>query len=80
MRYFTIGVRSYNVVALYEKGPIALRAAYSWRSSFLTDNLDCCVGLPIYQKAAGFLDASVRYQLHEHIEVSLDGPNLLNPT
>jgi hypothetical protein len=44
---------SYNLVGLYEKGPIAMRLAYSWRSSFLTNNLDCCIGLPIYQKAAG---------------------------
>jgi hypothetical protein len=71
---------SYNLVGLYEKGPIAMRLAYSWRSSFLTNNLDCCIGLPIYQKGAGFLDGSIRYQVNNNIEVSLDGSNLLNTT
>jgi TonB-dependent receptor len=68
----------FNAVMLYEKDPIAIRLAYSWRSKFLTDNLDCCIGVPMYQKAAGFLDAHVGYKLDEHIELSLDGSNLLN--
>jgi TonB-dependent receptor len=71
---------SYNIVGLYEKGPIAMRLAYSWRSSFLTNNLDCCIGLPIYQKGTGFLDGSIRYQVNDNIEVSLDGSNLLDTT
>lgn len=69
---------SYNLVGLYEKGPIAARLAYSWRSAFLTDNLDCCIGLPIWEKANGFLDGSFRYKLNDNIELSLDGSNLLN--
>ena len=69
---------SYNVVALYEKGPIALRAAWNWRSSFLTDNLDCCTGTPVYQKSAGFLDAHAGYKIGDHWEVSVDGSNLLD--
>ena len=69
---------SYNIVALYEKGPIGIRLAYNWRSSFLTDNLDCCTGTPMYQKGAGFLDGSIRYSVDEHWEVSLDGSNLLD--
>jgi hypothetical protein len=63
---------------LYEKGPIALRVAYNWRSSFLTDNLDCCTGVPTYQKSAGFIDAHVGYTVSEHLELSLDGSNLLD--
>jgi TonB-dependent receptor len=69
---------SYNLIGLYEKGPIAMRLAYSWRSSFLTNNLDCCIGLPMYQKGTGFLDGSIRYSVNENIEVSLDGSNLLD--
>ncbi|MBU6296849.1 MAG: TonB-dependent receptor [Alphaproteobacteria bacterium] len=69
---------AYNVVAMYEKGPIGMRLAYNWRSRFLTDNLDCCIGLPMYQKAAGFLDGSIRYDLNEHLQVSLDASNLLD--
>jgi TonB-dependent receptor len=69
---------AYNIVALYEKGPIGFRLAYNWRSSFLTDNLDCCTGVPMYQKSAGFLDGSIRYSVNDHMEVSLDGSNLLD--
>ncbi|CAN5472656.1 TonB-dependent receptor [soil metagenome] len=69
---------SYNLIGLYEKGPVAMRLAYSWRSSFLTNNLDCCIGLPMYQKGTGFLDGSIRYQLNNNIEISLDGSNLLD--
>jgi TonB-dependent receptor len=71
---------SYNVVALYEKGPVGFRLAYNYRSSFLTDNLDCCTGTPMYQKGAGFLDGSIRYSVDDHWEVSLDGSNLLDTT
>jgi len=71
---------SYNIIALYEKGPIGFRLAYNYRSSFLTDNLDCCTGTPMYQKGAGFLDGSIRYSVDDHWEVSLDGSNLLDTT
>ncbi|HMN46612.1 MAG TPA: TonB-dependent receptor [Povalibacter sp.] len=71
---------AYNVVALYEYGPIGARLAYSWRSEFLTNNLDCCIGLPMWQKASGYLDGSIRYQVSNNIEVSLDASNILNTT
>jgi hypothetical protein len=66
------------VVGLYEKGPVGLRLAYNWRSAYLTDNLDCCIGLPVFQKAAGFLDGSVRYSIGSHVETSFDVTNLLD--
>jgi TonB-dependent receptor len=69
---------TFNVVGLYEKGPIGVRIAYNWRSRYLTQNLDCCIGLPVYQKAAGFLDGSVRYSVGSHLELSLDVTNLLD--
>src|SRR5581483_8129628 len=69
---------TYNLVGLFEKGPIGLRLAYNWRSRYLTDNLDCCIGLPVFQKAAGFLDGSIRYSIGSHVELSLDVTNLLN--
>jgi TonB-dependent receptor len=71
---------AYNVIGLYEKGPVAMRLAYNWRSDFLSNNLDCCIGLPMWQKGAGFLDGSVRFQVSPQIELSLEGSNLLNTT
>ncbi|HET6941756.1 MAG TPA: TonB-dependent receptor [Sphingomicrobium sp.] len=73
-----ISKHTFNAVALYEKGPVGVRIAYNWRSRYLTNNLDCCIGLPVFQKAAGFLDGSVRYSLNRNIELSLDASNLLN--
>lgn len=75
-----ISDHSYNVVGLYEYGSIAARLAYSWRSEFLTANLDCCIGLPMWQEDSGYLDGSVRYQVNDALEVSLDVSNILDTT
>lgn len=71
---------AFNVTGLYEKNGLSVRAAYNWRSRFLINAVDCCTYLPSYQKAAGYLDASIRYALTPNIEVSLQGQNLLNTT
>ncbi|MGH6632011.1 MAG: TonB-dependent receptor, partial [Sphingopyxis sp.] len=75
-----ISKHTFNLVGLYEKGPVGLRVAYNWRSRYLTQNLDCCIGLPVFQKAAGFLDASLRFSPTKWLELSIDGTNLLNTT
>ena len=71
---------SYNIVGLYEHGPFAARLAYNWRSKFLVNNLDVIIGLPVYEKAAGYLDASLRYKISDRVEVSLEGTNLSGTT
>lgn len=75
-----VSTHTFNIVGLYEKGPLGFRLAYNWRSRYLTQNLDCCIGLPVFQKAAGFLDASLRYSVNNNIELSLDATNLLDTT
>jgi TonB-dependent receptor len=69
---------TYNLVGMYEKGKVSARVAYNWRSKYLVTVVDCCVYLPVWQKASGFLDASIRYRLTDAIEFSLEGSNLLN--
>ncbi len=71
---------SYNIVGLYELPdlPVSFRLAYNWRSKYLITAADCCVGLPVWQKAAGFLDGSIRYSVNKHLEMSVEGSNLLN--
>ncbi|MFT4076810.1 MAG: TonB-dependent receptor [Asticcacaulis sp.] len=69
---------SYNLIGMFEKGPWAIRAAYNWRSKFLVTAADCCVGFPIWQKAIGYLDASVRYKVNDNVELSVQGSNLLD--
>jgi TonB-dependent receptor len=71
---------SYNIIGMYEYGQFGARLAYSWRSEFLTANLDCCIGLPVWQKANGYLDASGRFTLNDNVEFLLDISNLLNTT
>ena len=69
---------SYNLIAMYEKGSWAARLAYNWRSQYLVTALDCCVGLPIWQKQQGQLDGSLRYKINDNIELNIEGSNLLN--
>jgi iron complex outermembrane receptor protein len=69
---------AYNLIGMYEKGSWAARVAYSWRSKYLVTALDCCVALPVWQDAAGFLDASLRYRINDNLELNIQGSNLLN--
>ncbi|MGZ2411077.1 iron complex outermembrane recepter protein [Sphingomonas sp. F9_3S_D5_B_2] len=69
---------TYNLVGMYEKGKVSARVAYNWRSKYLVTAVDCCVYLPVWQKASGFLDASIRYRLSDSLEFSVEGSNLLN--
>ena len=71
---------SFNVVGLYELPglPVSFRLAYNWRSKYLITASDCCVGLPVWSAATGYLDGSIRYSVNSHIELSLEGSNLLN--
>lgn len=73
-----ISENSYNFVLMYEKAKISARLAYNWREKFLVTAIDCCVGLPVWQDDAGYLDASIRYQLTDKVELSLQGSNLLD--
>ena len=69
---------SYNLVGMYEKGPIAARLAYNWRSRYLVTAVDCCVALPVWNKAAGYLDGSLRYTVNPAVELSFQVSNILN--
>jgi TonB-dependent receptor len=69
---------AFNLVGMYEKGPLAVRVAYNWRSKYLVTAYDCCVYLPVWSRPAGFLDATVRYAITPNVELNLKGSNLLN--
>lgn len=72
-----ISKHSYNLVGMYEKGPVSIRVAYNWRSDYLVTAIDCCVGLPIWQDGNGYLDASLRLKLFRQFEFIVQGSNLL---
>jgi hypothetical protein len=56
---------------------LSARVAYNWRSQYLVTAIDCCIGLPVWQGATGYLDASVRLRVAKQIEFVLEGSNLL---
>ena len=72
---------SYNLIGIYEKGPVSFRLAYNWRSAFYsslyTGSTAQLAANPIYTKAYGWLDASLEYTINHHVQVYVDGSNLL---
>lgn len=69
---------TYNIVAMYDKYDWSLRVAYNWRSKYLQTTQDVITRLPIYTDAAGFMDASIFYNINDNIKIGLQGVNLLN--
>jgi iron complex outermembrane receptor protein len=71
---------SYNLIGMYEKGPVSARIAYNWRDAFLSGitNIVGVGALPIYTDGYGWLDASVGYRINEHFSFTIEGMNLLN--
>lgn len=68
---------SFNAMLLYEKGPIGARLAYNWRSEYVNSINDCCLGFPVWNRAEGFLDASLRIAITPSLEFNFQGSNLL---
>ena len=70
---------TFNIVPFYERNGIELRGAYSWRSRYLLTTRDEIVPFaPIYSESIGQLDASVFYNINDHIKMGFQGVNLLN--
>lgn len=68
-----------NATVFYEYGPIALRAAYNWRSDFLiTPRDDIFPFSPIWQESTGQLDASAFYDVTDNFKIGVQGVNLLD--
>ena len=72
---------NFNLIGIYEKGPISFRAAYTWRSQFYTSlyfgSTAQLSANPIYTKQFGWLDASLTYDLTHQWSVYAQGSNLL---
>lgn len=69
---------SFNATLLYQKYGVDARLAYNWRSEYLLTTRDVITTLPIFSKAAGFLDGSVFYDVNDNIQVGLQMTNLLD--
>jgi iron complex outermembrane recepter protein len=70
---------SYNLVGLYEKGPVTARLAWSWRGKYFdTTTGSGANGTTQFQKPYASLDASLSWNINKHLAVSADAVNLLN--
>jgi TonB-dependent receptor len=70
---------SYNIVGLYEKGPLSARVAYNWRGRYLDTTVGSGAnGQPQIQAPYASLDASIGYNLNSHVALTLEAVNLNN--
>jgi TonB-dependent receptor len=67
-----------NAVGIYQDDNLELRLAYNWRSRYLTTYRDWVTGHPVYNSAAGFLDASIKYRVTENVQVRASIANILD--
>ena len=70
---------NFNLAPFYEKGPLSIRVAYSWRSKFLLTESDVIFPYdPIWNAATGSLDASVFLTINHFMKVGVQATNLTN--
>jgi iron complex outermembrane recepter protein len=65
---------SYNLIALYEKGPVSARLAYNWRDDAV---FEFTQGRPEVIAARSQLDAQLGFDISKNIALSFQAQNLL---
>lgn len=68
---------SYTAVAFYEKGPIQLRASYTWRDRYLVAP-QTQTGVPEFSDNYDQLDAGAQFSLTKNVILTADATNLTN--
>ncbi len=70
--------RSYNLVAMYEKGPFSARLAYNYRADFITGFAYFVNAGLLSQTMIGYadLDASLNYNFTKNVQIAIQGVNL----
>ena len=68
--------RAYNVVGVYEKGPLSVRLAYNWRSRYLLTASETNLQLPMWADDFGQLDGSIFYNLNANVQIGIQANNL----
>jgi TonB-dependent receptor len=69
--------QSYNIVGLYEHGPLSARLAYNWRDKFL-DVRNIAAGYDLHVDATKQLDGQISYRINDRFTATLEGVNLLD--
>lgn len=68
-----------NFALMYQSDVLSARVAYNWRSRYLVTVRDTIAPYrPIFSEDAGYMDASVFYNVTENMQVGLQGVNLLD--
>lgn len=71
---------SYNTTLYYEKYGLSARARYTWRSAYRSTDFGSTSafpwGFPVVQEARGQLNASISYDVNEHLNIGIEGVNL----
>lgn len=71
---------SYNATLYYEKYGLSARARYTWRSAYRSTDFGSTsslpFGFPVVQEDRGQLNASINYDVNEHLNVGIEGVNL----
>jgi TonB-dependent receptor len=77
--FFGVSKTSYNVTAIYDKGPYNARLSYVWRDDWLRGNEARLFANPIgiWQRAEGFVDFQMGYDINDRMSVSFDATNIL---
>ncbi|WP_438482607.1 TonB-dependent receptor [Oleiharenicola lentus] len=70
--------KSYNLVAMYEKGPLSARVAYNYREDFITGFAYFVNAGLLSQTMLGYgdLDASLNYSITKNVQIAIQGVNL----
>jgi iron complex outermembrane receptor protein len=70
---------SYTIKPYYESGPFSVSVAFSHRGPYLASGY-VAGAIPVEEGGYNELDASIGWQLTDHLALSLNGLNLLNDT
>ncbi len=68
---------SYNLIGLYEKGPVSVRLAYNNRTRYISSYTAPGAFATVYNKAISRLDLSTSYDILSNITLTADATNLL---
>jgi iron complex outermembrane receptor protein len=66
-----------NATVYYEKGPVGVRLAYSWRDGFLS-SVALAPAMSQANRAYGSLDGSISFTLNEHASFVIEAVNILD--
>ncbi|MGA9658669.1 MAG: TonB-dependent receptor [Asticcacaulis sp.] len=68
----------FNFVGIYQDAKWEGRLAYAWRDEQLQTYRDYITGDPLFIKAYGNLDGSIKYNINRQLQVSLNASNILD--